>query len=132
MAKAETVSVWWSDVPSVDDQTNSTSAGATAASVALRRNASQSATDATAQVAITARSSVPSVTGAGAGAVRSTCQPPRRLPLERVERRRRGEAERRRRRHERPHDVDGERDDHQTQRRSMPAIGTRGASAPIA
>ncbi len=76
-AKAETVSVWWSDVPSVDDHTKSTSAGATAASVALRRNASQSATLATAQVVITARSSVPSVTGAGAGAVRSTCQPPR-------------------------------------------------------
>ena len=43
----------------------------------MRRNASQSATVATVQVAITASSSVPSVTGAGAGAVRNRCHPPR-------------------------------------------------------
>ena len=69
------VAVACSSVPRVTAHTNSTSAGAIAPSTAWRRKASQSAVIATTNVTSTASSNAPSVTGAGGGAVRRSCEP---------------------------------------------------------
>ncbi len=63
-------------MPRVDVHTKNTRAGEIAANAVWRVNARTSANAAMHQTAITASRIAPSVAGAGAGAVRSRCQPP--------------------------------------------------------
>ena len=73
--KPAVVRVASASVPSVDAQTNSASAGATAPIVARRQNARASAVAAMNHPTRTESTIAPSVAGAGTTAVRSSCTP---------------------------------------------------------